>query len=83
MIESAGYIFASQVLSDIYQSFKTKTISNINIKIEVRWNNNLLFEIKQAKNAKDYLERQIFHHYWKANDKIRSTSFSYENADIC
>ena len=51
MIESAGYIFASQVLSDIYQSFKTKTISNINIKIEVRWNNNLLFEIKQAKNA--------------------------------
>ena len=61
----------------------TKVFSNVNIKTELCWKNSLVFEIKQAKYAKGYLERQIFHHYWKANDKMHSNSISYENVEIC
>ena len=60
----------------------TKVCSNINIKIELCWKNSLVFEIKQAKYAKCYLERQIFHHYWKANNKMQPSGFSYENVAI-
>ena len=73
----AGYAFTRKVLVEFYIAMKDKTICKETSRWEdVEFANCLIQRNIYAEEAKDKLGRQIFHHLERADNKVRSTSFS-------
>lgn len=73
----AGYVFTRTVLREFYEAMKDKTICKETSKFEdVEFAKCVINRGIRPKDARDYLGRQIFHHYEKADDYRRSSQFS-------